>query len=121
MSSGSMPCDIEQTGTSNSENQKAAVSTVQSQEPPKPAPWSDEYAHIDIDWSMQAMDTLYAASFYDYVRDEDNIVVTGPKLARLIKDYRPKQVAKAVLWMVQGWSCAQNCKATRNDLYRLVA
>ncbi|KAH6580723.1 hypothetical protein BASA61_009459 [Batrachochytrium salamandrivorans] len=110
MSSGSMPCDIEQTGTSNSENQKAAVSTVQSQEPPKPAPWSDEYAHIDIDWSMQAMDTLYAASFYDYVRDEDNIVVTGPKLARLIKDYRPKQVAKAVLWMVQGWSVHKTAK-----------
>ncbi|EGF79000.1 hypothetical protein BATDEDRAFT_26149 [Batrachochytrium dendrobatidis JAM81] len=66
--------------------------------------WTDEYAHIDIDWSMQAMDTLYSASFYDFIRSESNIEISGQKLARLVKEYQPKQVAKALNWIIQGWS-----------------
>nr|KAJ3420641.1 hypothetical protein HK105_005427 [Polyrhizophydium stewartii] len=67
-------------------------------------PWEHEYAHIDTDWSMQAMDVLYNASFYDYIRDERNLDLTAPRLARLVKEYKPKQVATALRWMVQGWS-----------------
>ncbi|KAJ3327650.1 hypothetical protein HDU91_004345, partial [Kappamyces sp. JEL0680] len=75
--------------------------------------WSEEYAHMDIDWSMQAMDVLYGASFYDYIRDERNCDLSAQRLSRIIKDYKPKQVANAILWMIQGWSVENTSKLLR--------
>jgi hypothetical protein len=75
--------------------------------------WDDEYAHIDIDWSMQAMDVLYNASFYDYIKDERNVDLSAIRLSRIIKDYKPKQVANALLWMIQGWSVENTAKLLR--------
>jgi hypothetical protein len=75
--------------------------------------WIDEYAHIDIDWSMQAMDVLYNASFYEYIRDERNVDLSAIRLSRIIKDYKPKQVATALLWMIQGWSVENTAKLMR--------
>ncbi|KAI8898688.1 hypothetical protein BC833DRAFT_588860, partial [Globomyces pollinis-pini] len=69
-----------------------------------PDAWLDEYSHIDIDWSMQAMDALHSAAFYDYIRDESNVELSAIRLCRIIKDYKPRQVANALLWMIQGWS-----------------
>ena len=66
--------------------------------------WTEEYCHIDIYWSMQAMDVLYSASFYDYIRDEKNVELSAMRLSRIIKDYKPRQVANALTWMTQGWS-----------------
>ena len=53
---------------------------------------------------MQAMDVLYSASFYDYIRDEKNVELSAMQLSRIIKDYKPRQVANALTWMTQGWS-----------------
>ena len=53
---------------------------------------------------MQAMDVLYSASFYDYIRDEKNVELSAMRLSRIIKDYKPRQVANALTWMTQGWS-----------------
>jgi hypothetical protein len=75
--------------------------------------WEEEYAHIDIDWSMQAMDVLYNASFYEYIRDERNVDLSAVRLSRIIKDYKPKQVASALLWMIQGWSVENSAKLFR--------
>jgi hypothetical protein len=75
--------------------------------------WTDEYAHMDIDWSMQAMDVLYNASFYEYIRDERNCDLSAQRLCRIIKDYKPKQVANALLWMIQGWSVENTSKLLR--------
>ncbi|KAJ3274937.1 hypothetical protein HDV01_001801 [Terramyces sp. JEL0728] len=78
-----------------------------------PLDWKDEYAHIDIDWSMQAMDVLYNAAFYDYIRDERNVDLSAIRLSRIIKDYKPRQVANALLWMIQGWSVETTSKLLR--------
>ena len=75
--------------------------------------WKKEYEHIDVDWSMQAMDVLYSASFYDYIRDESNIELSSIRLIRIIKDYRPKQVAGALRWMIQGWTVESTSKLLR--------
>jgi hypothetical protein len=75
--------------------------------------WEEEYAHIDIDWSMQAMDILYNASFYEYIRDERNVDLSAIRLSRIVKDYKPKQVATALLWMIQGWSVENSAKLFR--------
>ncbi|KAJ3326317.1 hypothetical protein HDV06_000193 [Boothiomyces sp. JEL0866] len=79
----------------------------------KSADWKEEYAHIDIDWSMQAMDVLYNAAFYDYIRDEKNVDLSAIRLSRIIKDYKPRQVANALLWMIQGWSVETTAKLLR--------
>ena len=75
--------------------------------------WTEDYAHMDIDWSMQAMDVLYSASFYDYIRDEKNCDLSAQRLCRIIKDYKPRQVANALLWMIQGWSVENTSKLLR--------
>jgi hypothetical protein len=75
--------------------------------------WSEDYMHMDIDWSMQAMDVLYSASFYDYIRDERNCDLSAQRLCRIIKDYKPRQVANALLWMIQGWSVENTSKLLR--------
>ncbi|KAJ3262094.1 hypothetical protein HK103_003937 [Boothiomyces macroporosus] len=79
----------------------------------KSTDWKEEYAHIDIDWSMQAMDVLYNAAFYDYIRDERNVDLSAIRLSRIIKDYKPRQVANALLWMIQGWSVETTAKLLR--------
>jgi hypothetical protein len=64
--------------------------------------WMKEYEHIDVDWSMQAMDVLYNASFFEYIRDERNLELSSIRLGRIIKDYKPLQVSTALMWMIQG-------------------
>jgi hypothetical protein len=76
--------------------------------------WTKEYEHIDVDWSMQAMDVLYNASFFDYIRDERNLELSSIRLARIIKDYKPKQVATALIWMIQGWTVENTAKLLRS-------
>jgi hypothetical protein len=66
--------------------------------------WMKEYEHIDVDWSMQAMDVLYNASFFEYIRDERNLELSSIRLARIIKDYKPRQVSSALMWVIQGSS-----------------
>jgi hypothetical protein len=84
-----------------------------SSAPKKTKHWSEDYAHMDIDWSMQAMDVLYSASFYEYVRDERNCDLSAQRLSRIIKEYKPRQVANALLWMIQGWSVENTSKLLR--------
>jgi hypothetical protein len=81
--------------------------------PKKTKHWSEDYAHMDIDWSMQAMDVLYSASFYEYIRDERNCDLSAQRLSRIIKEYKPRQVANALLWMIQGWSVENTSKLLR--------
>ena len=75
--------------------------------------WQDDYNHIDTDWSMQAMDVLYNASFYDYVRDERNVDLSAIRLSRLVREYKPVQVAMGIRWLVQGWSVESTAKLLR--------
>lgn len=76
--------------------------------------WQKDYEHIDVDWSMQAMDVLYNASFFDYIRDEKNLELSSIRLSRIIKDYKPKQVANALIWMIQGWTVENTAKLLRS-------
>jgi hypothetical protein len=76
--------------------------------------WTKEYEHIDIDWSMQAMDVLYNASFYEYIRDEKNLELSSIRLAKVIKDYKPRQVAEALMWIIQGWTVESTSKLLRS-------
>jgi hypothetical protein len=76
--------------------------------------WISEFEHIDIDWSMKTMDTIYSASFYSYIRDEKNLDLASIRLSRIIKDYKPRQVALALRWLTQGWSVENTSRLLRN-------
>lgn len=76
--------------------------------------WMTEFEHIEIDWSMKTMDTIYSASFYAYIRDEKNLDLASIRLSRIIKDYKPRQVALALRWLTQGWSVENTSRLLRN-------
>jgi hypothetical protein len=76
--------------------------------------WLSKFEHIDIDWSMKTMDTIYSASFYAYIRDEKNLDLASIRLSRIIKDYKPRQVALALRWLTQGWSVENTSRLLRN-------
>lgn len=76
--------------------------------------WFSEFEHIDIDWSMKTMDTIYSASFYSYIRDEKNLDLASIRLSRILKDYKPRQVALALRWLTQGWSVENTSRLLRN-------
>ena len=92
---------------------KPSNSPTSESAPSKRKNWTEDYAHMDIDWSMQAMDVLYSASFYEYIRDERNCDLSAQRLSRIIKEYKPRQVANALLWMIQGWSVENTSKLLR--------
>ncbi|KAJ3123322.1 hypothetical protein HK098_002013 [Nowakowskiella sp. JEL0407] len=75
--------------------------------------WESEYMHIDADWSMRTMDKLFNASFYEYVRDERNCECTAQHLIPIVKDYKLRQVAHALRWLVQGWRIETVAKLLR--------
>ena len=76
--------------------------------------WMDSFKHINIEWSMKGMDSIYSASFYSYIRDEKNVDLSSVRLSRIIKDYKPRQVALALRWLTQGWSVENTSKLIRN-------
>lgn len=77
-------------------------------------PWLNQFDHINIEWSMNTMDTIYSASFYSYIRDEKNVDLASVRLSRIIKDYKPRQVALALRWLTQGWSVENTSRLLRN-------
>lgn len=90
------------------------MSQLQLQDDLKKKTWLSEFEHIDIDWSMKTMDTIYSASFYTYIRDEKNLDLASIRLSRIIKDYKPRQVALSLRWLTQGWSVENTSRLLRN-------
>jgi hypothetical protein len=76
--------------------------------------WVKDLSHITIDWCMTCMDQIYSASFYSFIRDEKNVDLSSVRLARIIKDYKPRQVALALRWLTQGWSVESTSRLMRN-------
>ncbi|KAI9206599.1 uncharacterized protein BJ171DRAFT_15261 [Polychytrium aggregatum] len=65
--------------------------------------WEESISHIDTDWSMKTMDRLWNASFYHFVRDENNADCIARHLAPLLKDYKLGQVSCGLSWLIKGW------------------
>lgn len=93
------------------------TSTLAEPEPAKEddrAAWLKDLDHITIDWSMRSMDSIFSASFYSFIRDEKNVDLSSVRLARIIKDFKPRQVALALRWLTQGWSVENTSRLMRN-------
>ncbi|KAI7824702.1 hypothetical protein BC939DRAFT_139560 [Gamsiella multidivaricata] len=49
------------------------------------------------------MDDLYDATFYTWLRSEDNVLVTASYLQRLAGEYDLDRIEHALCWLVNGW------------------
>ncbi|KAF9155145.1 hypothetical protein DFQ26_009828 [Actinomortierella ambigua] len=49
------------------------------------------------------MDDLYDATFYTWLRSEDNVLVTASYLQRLAGDYDLERIEHALCWLVAEW------------------
>ncbi|KAG0338227.1 hypothetical protein BG004_007303 [Podila humilis] len=49
------------------------------------------------------MDDLYDATFYTWLRSEDNVLVTASYLQRLTGEYSLDRIEHALCWLVNGW------------------
>ncbi|KAG0229112.1 hypothetical protein BGW41_003192, partial [Actinomortierella wolfii] len=67
-------------------------------EPPQdPERWRDIQANV------RKMDDLYDATFYTWLRSEDNVLVTASYLQRLAGDYDLERIEHALCWLVADW------------------
>ncbi|ORX49351.1 hypothetical protein BCR36DRAFT_328498 [Piromyces finnis] len=66
--------------------------------------WTKKYSYFDADFTMRAMDKLYSAKFYEYVKDEKNKKCIARHLIPLIKEYKICNLVNGLLWLTYGWS-----------------
>ncbi|KAF9113104.1 hypothetical protein BGX27_002214 [Mortierella sp. AM989] len=57
----------------------------------------------DIQTNVRKMDDLYDATFYSWLRSEDNVLVTASYLQRLAAEYDLDRIEHALCWLVTGW------------------
>ncbi|KAG0019150.1 hypothetical protein BGZ81_009902 [Podila clonocystis] len=57
----------------------------------------------DIQANVRKMDDLYDATFYTWLRSEDNVLVTASYLQRLTSEYSLDRIEHALCWLVNGW------------------
>ncbi|KAK3816757.1 MAG: hypothetical protein JOS17DRAFT_689435 [Linnemannia elongata] len=57
----------------------------------------------DIHNNVRKMDDLYDATFYTWLKSEDNVLVTASYLQRLAGEYDHDRIEHALCWLVHGW------------------
>ncbi|KAL6607202.1 hypothetical protein LY90DRAFT_666896 [Neocallimastix californiae] len=66
--------------------------------------WKEKFNYFDADFTMRAMDKIYSAKFYEYVKDEKNKKCIARHLTPLIKEYKICNLINGLLWLTYGWS-----------------
>lgn len=49
------------------------------------------------------MDQLYDATFYSWLKSEDNVLVTAMYLHRIANEYPLERITNALKWLVAAW------------------
>ena len=53
----------------------------------------------DTENCVRRMDEIWNASFYDFVKDEENVECIARHLTTIVKDYKVSQVASGLIWV----------------------
>ncbi|KAJ3398268.1 hypothetical protein CcCBS67573_g08123 [Chytriomyces confervae] len=101
------------TATATNNSNSGGSSSAKCQEAKEPI-WYKEFSHIDCEWSMRTMDTLFNASFVDFIKNEKNCECNGRHIAHLVKDYKLDQVVHGIKWLVEGWSIEGTARVLKN-------
>ncbi|KAG0745499.1 hypothetical protein G6F57_008825 [Rhizopus arrhizus] len=59
--------------------------------------WKDVYRNI------KCMDQLYDASFYSWLKSEENVLVTAMYLHRIANEYPLVRIVNALKWLISDW------------------
>jgi hypothetical protein len=59
--------------------------------------WRDVYRNI------KCMDQLYDATFYSWLKSEDNVLVTAVYLHRIANEYPLVRIINALKWLISDW------------------
>ncbi|ORX94965.1 hypothetical protein K493DRAFT_337540 [Basidiobolus meristosporus CBS 931.73] len=57
----------------------------------------------DVNNNIRKMDTLYDASFYSWLKNEQNVLVTSVYLHRIANEYSIDRVIASLKWLIVGW------------------
>ncbi|KAI7849401.1 hypothetical protein BDC45DRAFT_416231, partial [Circinella umbellata] len=57
----------------------------------------------DVHRNIKRMDQLYDATFYTWLKSEDNVLVTAMYLHRIANEYPLERIANALKWLVSDW------------------
>lgn len=60
--------------------------------------------------NLLLMDRLYNSSFFDFIKDEQNVYTTARKLYPMVTKYGLKHVAVVLRWLMHGWSMSSIAK-----------
>lgn len=65
--------------------------------------WAQEHAAIDCEVSVKLMDSLWNASFYEFVRDEQNVDCVARHLVNVVRDMEVSSISNGLSWLIKGW------------------
>jgi hypothetical protein len=68
---------------------------------------------FDISVNMKLMDKLYNASFYEYIKGEENVLMIARNLLIMIQEFPLIKVATALRWVINGWKLESVAKLLR--------
>jgi hypothetical protein len=75
--------------------------------------YSDLCDYLNPDFNMKTMDALYHSSFYDYLKDEENVITVARHLTNIVKDYNLKTVGNGLKWLIDGWKLESVAKLVK--------
>lgn len=71
---------------------------------PKPVVTEDnESSWRDVYRNIKCMDQLYDATFYSWLKSEDNVLVTAVYLHRIANEYPLVRIINALKWLISDW------------------
>ncbi|KAK9766089.1 hypothetical protein K7432_005086 [Basidiobolus ranarum] len=57
----------------------------------------------DVNANIRKMDALYDASFYTWLKNEENVLVTSVYLHRIANEYNLERIVAALQWLIAEW------------------
>ncbi|KAK9767055.1 hypothetical protein K7432_003409 [Basidiobolus ranarum] len=57
----------------------------------------------DVNANIRKMDSLYDASFYTWLKNEENVLVTSVYLHRIANEYTLERIITALKWLITEW------------------
>ncbi|CEP12543.1 hypothetical protein [Parasitella parasitica] len=91
--------------TSATASQTFTSATTANSNPNKPIVLKDssEDNWKDVYRNIKCMDQLYDASFYSWLKSEENVLVTAMYLHRIANEYPLARIINALKWLISDW------------------
>ncbi|KAL0096372.1 hypothetical protein J3Q64DRAFT_1827433 [Phycomyces blakesleeanus] len=75
---------------------------------------TEEVSWRDVHRNIKCMDQLYDATFYSWLKSEDNVHVTAMYLHRIANEYPLSRIVNALKWLISDWRLESISTLVRN-------